>query len=196
MNLAIFLPVEYQCSSFVIRKLSRILQNKIVTKVFLNCIDHVLADDIRGFFGIHLEALGEPTDVSHAIVFADSFSLTKSEKDFTRSIPRANIRKISVPVTRVINIKRTHPQEVLHNSKYIGRKTLFGNPYSQFEVGTKEEACRLFRYDFERELLPNGLTNQIVIRELQGRHLACSCKPSLCHGDIYAEFLNRFDHEL
>ena len=80
MNLAIFLPIEYQCSSLVIRKLSRILKNKTVSKVYLNCIEHILAEDILGFFGIPLEALGEPTDVSHAIVFADSFSLSESEK--------------------------------------------------------------------------------------------------------------------
>ena len=195
MNLAIIIPDEYRCSSLVIRKLKRILKNRTPNNVYVKSLQHSITGDIREFLGISIETLNEIQAISHVIVFADQFSLTEKDRELIKQVPNSNIRNINIPVTRVINIKRKHSQAVLMNSKYIGRMTMFGNPYSKIEAGTKAEACRLFQYDFERESLPRGLKKEIVINELQGRHLACSCKPSICHGDIYVEFLNRIDHE-
>lgn len=86
--------------------------------------------------------------------------------------------------TTVINIKSGQPYDV-----YIGRAmprrglpaSPFANPYKISAQVTRDEAIR--RYRIYLDLNPSL---KDAARRLQGKVLACWCKPAACHGDILA----------
>lgn len=95
---------------------------------------------------------------------------------------------VSIKPTRVINIKDgRHPYDI-----YIGRAnrshhlaaSKWANPYHIGKDGTRREVLDKYRtYILSRPDLLNALS------ELQGKTLACWCKPDDCHGDILIELL-------
>ncbi|CAA6804525.1 MAG: Unknown protein [uncultured Sulfurovum sp.] len=61
-----------------------------------------------------------------------------------------------------------------------------------FENGdTRDDVIRKFAYDFEQDMFLNKQKNEVY--KLSGKRLGCFCKPSSCHGDILANFLNSQD---
>lgn len=76
---------------------------------------------------------------------------------------------------------------------YIGRGSIWGNPYSHEEhsaaeeiVATREEAIEKYRaYILSRPDLMARL------EELEGKRLGCWCKPKSCHGEVLLELLWR-----
>ena len=88
------------------------------------------------------------------------------------------------PRTTVVN-RRVEPFDI-----YIGRGSIWGNPYTHltgatramYFVGSRDEAIEKYReYLAQRE----DLLAQIA--DLKGKRLGCYCKPAACHGDILAE---------
>ena len=86
--------------------------------------------------------------------------------------------------TTVVNKYHKVPYDV-----YIGRGSIFGNPFShkegtqaQFVVGSREEAVESYR---------DWVIDQVEIisklGELKGKTLCCYCHPLPCHGDVLAE---------
>jgi hypothetical protein len=76
--------------------------------------------------------------------------------------------------------------------QYIGRGTIFGNPNSQISndyISSKEEAIEAYRYDFNKRIREDK-NFKLAVLNLRGQVLACSCKPSACHGDIIVEYLD------
>ena len=75
---------------------------------------------------------------------------------------------------------------------YIGRGSVWGNPYSHREgtlaehiVGSRSEAIQ----KYEEYLLSNeDLMRRLP--ELKGKVLGCWCKPKSCHGDILLKYAN------
>ena len=75
---------------------------------------------------------------------------------------------------------------------YIGRGSVWGNPYSHREgtlaehiVGSRSEAIQ----KYEEYLLSNeDLMRRLP--ELKGKILGCWCKPKSCHGDILLKHAN------
>lgn len=73
---------------------------------------------------------------------------------------------------------------------YIGRPSIWGNPYShkegtlaEFKVKDRKEAIE----KYEQYLLGNKeLMNSI--HELRGKVLGCWCRPLSCHGDILKKY--------
>jgi hypothetical protein len=72
---------------------------------------------------------------------------------------------------------------------YIGRGSIWGNPYSHKEgtkakhlVATREEAVEKYR---EYVLGNKFLLSQL--HKLRGKRLGCFCAPQACHGDVLAE---------
>ena len=75
---------------------------------------------------------------------------------------------------------------------YIGRGSVWGNPYSHKEgtlaehvVGSRQEAIE----KFEEYLLSNDELMR-KLPELKGKVLGCWCKPKSCHGDILLKYAN------
>jgi hypothetical protein len=108
-------------------------------------------------------------------------------------------------ITRVVN--RKEPYDV-----YIGRPTIWGNPWSHnenstapFKVATRNEAVDNYEHWLRTSEVRCGNTvvSQDVIEflhlmrhqiltclpELEGYTLGCWCHPARCHGDVLVKLL-------
>jgi len=69
---------------------------------------------------------------------------------------------------------------------YIGRPSIWGNPFIIGKDGTREEVIAKYR----RHILGNpGLLSHLY--EIRGKDLICFCAPQPCHGDVLLELANR-----
>lgn len=73
---------------------------------------------------------------------------------------------------------------------YIGRGSIFGNPFVIGRDGTRDEVIAKFREQFARLIL-EGWIPLSELRKLKGKKLGCFCHPKACHGDIIAKVVNR-----
>lgn len=83
---------------------------------------------------------------------------------------------------RVVNI---HKEEC---DVYIGRGSLFGNPYRISKCRTRQMVIDWYREWFYHEL-KNPLFNAEVEKLRSATTLGCYCKPQACHGDVIIEYL-------
>jgi len=69
---------------------------------------------------------------------------------------------------------------------YIGRGTIWGNPYIIGKDGNRKEVIDKYRI--------YASTNKEIIESLsilQNKVLGCWCKPKACHGDILIEMIEK-----
>lgn len=89
-------------------------------------------------------------------------------------------------LTVVVN-KRTATYDV-----YIGRPSIFGNPFKIGVDGSREEVIEKFKaYFYKRTKMDEEFRANIL--RLRGKVLGCYCKPLSCHGDVIAEYLNSLE---
>lgn len=69
---------------------------------------------------------------------------------------------------------------------YIGRPSVWGNPFVVGRDGNRKEVLTKYRAWLltQPELLAK-------LPELRGKVLGCYCKPKLCHGDVLAELADK-----
>lgn len=71
---------------------------------------------------------------------------------------------------------------------YVGRPTIYGNPFVVGVDGQQGDCVELYRkwiFDSEQDWL------RLAIRDnLKGRNLECWCKPLPCHADVLLEIAN------
>jgi len=131
------------------------------------------------------EALKE---VTHAILFQDEerncFFILHNEL-LDKHVPT---RTINLKITKVSNKDIGDSYDI-----YIGRGTLWGNPYQMGKEGTRNEVIAKFAYDFEKRFLKLPEQFDVNIEKLRGKTLGCHCKPAACHGDVIANYLNSQD---
>ena len=87
---------------------------------------------------------------------------------------------------RVVNLRTEN------YSIYIGRAGKggeFGNPFAIGKDGDREDVILMFKDYFYRRLL-NDLPFREKIHALKGEVLGCFCKPTACHGDVIADYVN------
>ena len=73
---------------------------------------------------------------------------------------------------------------------YIGRPTIFGNPFVIGKDGTRAEVIEKYReYVLSR---PDILK---LIPTLKNRVLTCFCKPLACHGNVLAELADKEENK-
>lgn len=90
---------------------------------------------------------------------------------------------------RVLNKKTdTIP---LGNSVYIGRPSVYGNPYVIGRDGTREEVVNKYAF----YLVNNPELFAMVLSELKGKDLVCFCAPELCHGHVLLHYANHYPIE-
>jgi len=69
---------------------------------------------------------------------------------------------------------------------YIGRGSIFGNPFKIGRDGDRERVIKLYRYYLR--------TNFKLLKALynlpKDTILGCYCKPKACHGDVLVKFYN------
>lgn len=80
-------------------------------------------------------------------------------------------------------VHKKHPHDV-----YIGRPSIWGNPFKIGDDGTREEVIEKYR-----DFLLNSPELLAKIQQLKGKTLGCYCKPMKCHGDVIVEILERSD---
>ena len=73
---------------------------------------------------------------------------------------------------------------------YIGRGSIWGNPFSHkagtkaiWKVKTRDEAVDNYRSYLWSAITEGDVTLE-MLKELDGKRLACYCAPLKCHGDI------------
>lgn len=82
-------------------------------------------------------------------------------------------------MTTVVNIKKYNGDYV-----YIGRGSIWGNPFKIGKHGTREEV--IIKYEQYIKGRPELLAD---LPRLVGQVLGCYCKPKACHGDILVKLL-------
>lgn len=78
-----------------------------------------------------------------------------------------------VPEIRVVN-KYREPYDL-----YIGRGSIWGNPFKIGRDGDRAEVIRKFE-----EYLAASPALIARLPELLGKRIACFCAPQACHGDV------------
>jgi hypothetical protein len=82
-------------------------------------------------------------------------------------------------MTRVFNRDRElYPADAV----YIGRGSMWGNPYKIGRDGDRDEVVS----KFETIVLP-----ELDLRDLIGKNLVCHCHPQRCHGHSIMTEINR-----
>ncbi len=69
---------------------------------------------------------------------------------------------------------------------YVGRPTVWGNPYPLKRGETRSEVIAKYREYLER----NPAMIARARRELRGKDLVCWCAPLACHADVLMEVAN------
>ena len=69
---------------------------------------------------------------------------------------------------------------------YIGRPSIWGNPFEIGKNGTREEVIQKYR---EWVVTQPKIMNSLHL--LRGKILGCWCKPKACHGDVLEELANK-----
>ena len=112
------------------------------------------------------------------------------------------------PKPRRIQRQRTRGWQMPALAKYVGRPTIFGNPFP-VDIYGREKAVDLFRRWLNGNMSADEMsqlsfdsrysslvTARIVLRdglpELKGKTLCCWCKPDShpCHADVLLELAN------
>lgn len=76
---------------------------------------------------------------------------------------------------------------------YIGRPTIFGNPYRIGPDGDRAAVIEQYQAYFDQRVDEDDEFRRAVLG-LLGRDLACHCAPLLCHGDVILDWLwTQFD---
>ena len=76
---------------------------------------------------------------------------------------------------------------------YIGRGSLWGNPYIICENLTRDQVIIAYKHWLWSQMKSGAITEG-DIRGLGGKRLGCFCKPKACHGDVLVkayEWLHR-----
>ncbi len=96
---------------------------------------------------------------------------------FPMKTSRYDVKNMS---TKIVN-RHDEPYDI-----YIGRGTVWGNPFVVGKHGTRDEVIEMYR-----EWLAGQWDLIERLDELRGKVLGCSCKPKACHGDILVELVDR-----
>ena len=87
-----------------------------------------------------------------------------------------------------------HHKNVPKDAVYIGRGSIWGNPYTHLDskypdtikVSSREEAVKAFE-DMVRK---DANIIQYIRTHLKGKDLVCFCAPKACHGDVLLQIAN------
>jgi hypothetical protein len=187
-------PVDFLSYSKFERKVDKIISSLEKAELIFVSDENSFIEKYSQSKGLHAtpfdsdkEALKE---VTHAILFQD-------EERNCFFILDNELREKEIP-TRIINLKITKVSNKDNGDSYdvyIGRGTLWGNPYQMGKEGTRDEVIAKFAYDFEKRFLKLPEKFDENIEKLRGKTLGCHCKPAACHGDVIANYLNSQDDE-
>jgi len=73
---------------------------------------------------------------------------------------------------------------------YIGRGTIWGNPFTIKDFG-REGCIEQYRRYMTKQLDQNPAVVAMLL-ELKDKRLGCSCKPKPCHGDVLVDLIKQY----
>ena len=83
-----------------------------------------------------------------------------------------------------------HHHTTLHvGGAYVGRPSIFGNPFAIGPDGTRDEVIRKYQVWFDAMLGQKRFRD--AVEGLRGLDLACYCAPLACHADVILAYLER-----
>ena len=85
---------------------------------------------------------------------------------------------------KVVNKHHKVPYDV-----YIGRGSIYGNPYVIGVDGTREEVIEKYRKYFNERIASDEEFKKEVLT-LKNKILCCYCAPKSCHGDVIIQYLS------
>lgn len=71
---------------------------------------------------------------------------------------------------------------------YVGRPSLYGNPFEMGKHGSREDVVRRYKHEVISEMTHAQL--DLLRANLRGKDLVCWCAPKACHADILIEIAN------
>jgi hypothetical protein len=74
-------------------------------------------------------------------------------------------------------------------SVYVGRPSIFGNPFVIGKDGSRAEVIEKYRVWFNAKV-QTDLNFAKAVQQLKGQDLACWCAPQACHADVILEYLS------
>jgi len=75
-----------------------------------------------------------------------------------------------------------HKDKVPAGAIYIGRGSVWGNPFILGRDGTRDEVCEKYRHYLKQQIDCGTISLQNLV-SLHNKDLVCFCKPLRCHGD-------------
>lgn len=181
-------PQIFTCYEKFQRKISRLTSNMSKYRLAYKSdsrefIKRYSSEDSRCIETIQVPLSEWYKGASHAIIF-------NAHGEFDEDIEQLKsltlkLRVVSLSLTKVVNIDKKDLHDV-----YIGRGSVWGNPYAIGFDGDRDEVIRKYAYDFNKGFLK---FNKNDVLSLRGKRLGCHCKPFSCHGDILADFVNSQD---
>jgi hypothetical protein len=97
--------------------------------------------------------------------------------------------------TKVVNL-HNEPFDVYIGRAGKGQDGYFGNIHTIqtccpvcFSRHDRADSIAHFKKDFLKRIERDIIFKKRVL-ELRGKTLGCFCKPLICHGDVYVEYLN------
>lgn len=73
---------------------------------------------------------------------------------------------------------------------YIGRPSIYGNPFEIGKHGTREEVVEKYRAMLFHNDVFWSVKRAEIRLALKGKDLVCWCAPKACHGDVLLELAN------
>ena len=154
-------------------------RSTVVKALFARNLEILLAVDCLAIFWD-----GESRGTAHMI-----------EQAGRRGIPHKVFRtghplKPTPPTTQVVNVKSLAPTEQRNATVFIGRPSIFGNPFLIGPDGDRSEVIRKYAAWFHAKLKGDPSFRNAV-HALKGKALGCFCRPLPCHGDVIVDYLER-----
>jgi len=73
---------------------------------------------------------------------------------------------------------------------YIGRGSLWGNPFVVGKDGSRDEVIFKFINFYKKSRTIRAKNMRKNIKDLKGKNLGCFCAPAKCHGDFLLKKAN------
>lgn len=83
-----------------------------------------------------------------------------------------------------------HNPLVPKDAVYVGRPSIWGNPYLIGSDGNRDQCIEKYR-----EYINKNKPLLARIGELKGKNLVCWCAPKACHADVLLELANESSNQ-
>ena len=79
-------------------------------------------------------------------------------------------------------ILNKHRDPIPLGAVYIGRGSIWGNPFVLKPGMSRDKACDLYLTYIKGEIHADRITSK-MLQSLHNKHLVCYCAPARCHGE-------------